>query len=556
MDFNNQLDLQRKEHEEVVTQLKREIFRLEDFSESQQEQALKMEEEKAMAVQRLKELQYEIESERKSHEVEVNILSRKLDNAENDTARLDQDLKKMAKEQKLLQLNYEAKLSKAENEVSALQSQLQHANATISNQSSLQSELSHMKERLETQKKEFIRKSSDALAKLEGKHMEQTKAVKSKHRTVVESLQNEIGASKQRERKLVNKLDRSSSELEKKENQVRELQISAEAARKKISVFETGQAQHISEMSALQNSITLLQAEISQMKSAEVAHDNKISSLKAQLQKDFEFSSLSDKQTISQKDEMLRIMKTEKEIRSRIISELITGISEGITGQIDTLQSSCRESLVKYRGQLDRALLDLTSITKTLTDKDTMHMSVLDKYQAEIDHLQEKLKTSHHNLDELNESREQLQTMRDREIDELRSKLEQALKSENLVPSDTVSSRHITVDAGSGQVISGHHDTPTKQQELQEIIHTLNGEIEQLRQAEKLSMITTEETNQMLLEREEEIRQAKLEIECLHRKTHELELELEQKTLEVTMRTTVLLTSTNLFAFLARQVQG
>ena len=639
-DIRNQLDIQQRKHEEVVAHMKKEIFHLEEFSESQQDLALKMEEEKALAVQRSKELQYEVESERKSHEVEVNILSRKLDNAENDAAKLDQDLKHMTKEQSRIRQDYEAEILKAEKkaeaEICALQNELLYANATISEQSSLQSELAGMKEKLEAQKKEFVRKSSDALSKLEGKHMEQTKIVKLKHKAAVENLQKELSASKHRTKNLQEKLEKSSSELEANAIQIQNLHVEKAAAKREISALDTSQGQYVSEVSELQANVTKLQAEISHMKSAAIAYKSKISSLKAELQKESEFEDLgsllsssrrsstasessrheeiftkmrthlgelqrvlesktssdkdnskhkalelelinklgsnssaldaevqrmrrgfsaeqlSHKQTISQKDELLQKLQAEKDIQRKIISDLVTGTSEGIADQMDSLQDSCNVSLLGFGHKLDKALLDLASIAKSLNDKDIRHSSAIDtlfsdldhtskeisRCQAEISVLQQELQISHHNLDELNESQEQLQREKDKEMYELRSKLEQALKreNENSVSSDVVSLRRVMVDAGSGQVISDHDDNSTRQQELlqkEEIIGALSGEIEQLKQAQRLSNITTEEVNKKLLEKEREMRQARLETESLCRKVQELDLNLDKKAREV-----------------------
>lgn len=632
-DFNSQLGIQRIKHEEIVTRLKQEIFQLEEFSESQQEQALKMEEEKSLAVQRSKELQYEVESERKSHEVEVNILSRKLENAEGDVTKLNRDLEQMTKERELIQQDYEVRLlnveKKAETEISALRNELLHVNVTISEQSSLQLELSQIKERLETQKKEFVRKSSDALAKLEGKHMERTKTIKSKHEVIVK----ELNACEQRETDLRDQLDSRSSELDTKAKKIHNLQTEAAAAKLEKTAFEISRDQYLSEVSKLQANVNKLQVEISHMKSAAIAYKNKISSLKAELQKDSEFEDLSSllsnsrrsptaseaskhkgiftmmkaqleelqkvlesktandkdgnrhevlelelinklasnssaldaevqrmrrgfsaerlpqKQACSQKDELLQI---EKDMQRKVITDLVTDTSVGIAGQIDSLQSRCDSSLVRFRSRLDKALLNLANIAECLKDKDVQHASALDTFFSDLDHthkeisrrqteirlLQQELKTSHLNLDELNESQEELQKERDKEMYELRSKLEQVLKreNENSISSDIVSARHVKVDAGSGQVISDHDDSPTRQQELLQkdmIIHALNCEIEQLKQAERLLNITTEDSNKKLLEKEREMRQAKLEVENLHRKAQELELELEQKTCEV-----------------------
>lgn len=625
-DFITRLDLQQRKHEEIVTQLKQEIFRLEEFSESQQEQALKMEEEKAMVIKSLKALKYEIESERQSHDVEVNILSRKLENAENDVAKISKDLKRIAEERKLIQEDYEAQLSraerKAESKISTLQSKLQDANAE---HSSLQLKLSQLKEKLETQKKEFIRKSSDALAKLESKHIEQTKATRSKHKIIVENLHQELHAREEREKKLRDKLDNSSDELEAKVGQFQDMQIKEVAYKRKILAFETTEGQYINEVSELQGNITKLQAEISHMKSAAVAYRSRISDLKAEFQKDsdFNYSSLSNSrrsptasesskhgeiftkikeqlgelqkvlesttssgngqnflelelldrlasnssaleaevqrmrqgmsaerlshtQVCTQKDELLHKLQAVKDLQKNLITGLVAGTSEGIASQMDSLQSNCKVSLVRYSSQLEDALLKLAGIAKSLQDKDISHASALgimlsdldhkhkeiNSCMAEISHLQQELETSHHSLSELTESQEQLQREREKEMHELQSKLEQAQSSVR------VSSRHVKVDAGSGQVISEHNESPTRQQELiqkEKLIRSLHSEIEQLKQAERLANLSTDEVNRKLLDKEREVKQTKLEVESLHRRTRQLELKLELQAREVSL---------------------
>lgn len=617
------MDIQQRKHEEIVTQLKQEIFRLEEFSESQQEQALKMEEEKSLADKRLKELKYEIESERKSHEVEVNILSRKLENAENDMLKLDQDLKRVTEEQKLSQDDYKAELLKAEkeaeSEISALQSKLLHAKGE---QSSLQSErFAQIKERLETQKKDFVRKSSDALAKLEGKHKEQTKAIKSKHKATVETLHKELRACEQKVKNLTDKLNSDNRDLEAKINQLHDLQIKEAAYKIKISGLETSDGQYANEVSDLQANVTKLQTEISHMKSAAIAYKNRISNLKSELQKDSEFDdcsslqsssrrtstssesskeiftmmkvqleelqkvleskSVNDRddskhkfelelidrltsaldaelqkmrqgisaerlthvQVCSQKDKLLCRFQTEKETQSKLFTSLVTDTSKDFVSQIDSLQNSCSVSLVKFKSQLDEALRNLESISRSLVDSDLRHTSALDalfsdlsRYEAEISELQQELETSHHTLDELNESQEQFQRDRDKEMQELQSKLEQALKRKDSLSSERISTRHIKVDAGSGQVISDQDESPTRHQELlqkEKIIRSQAVEIEQLKQAERHANITTEEANRKLLEKEREVKRSKLEVESLHRKAQELELKLEQQAHEV-----------------------
>lgn len=283
---------ERIKHQEIVTQLKEEIFRLEEFSESQQEQALKIEEEKSQISDQLKKLKYELESERKSHEVEVNILSCKIENTERDVTKLESDLKVLNEEQRLLQQNYESKLSSAEKnaelKIFALQSEIQSISSNISEQSVLQSELLQIKKQLEREKQ----KSSHALAKLEIKHLQETEAIKTKHNTLVEKLHEELSAFEEREKNLKQKLDSSSSELEVIASQLQSLHKKETAFKKQISAFQGSEAKYRTEVSQLKSDVTKLQGEISHMKSAAVAYKNKISSLKAELQRDSELDVL------------------------------------------------------------------------------------------------------------------------------------------------------------------------------------------------------------------------------------------------------------------------
>ena len=279
-DLSNQLDIERRRHEEIVALLKQDNARLEEFAENQQDQVLKLEEEKSQVTGVLKELKYELESERKSHEVEVNILSRKLENAENEVAKLEE-------EQRLLREDFEVKFlsarAKAETDISTLQGNLQSA---ISDQNALQKEISELKGKLETQKRESLRKSSSAIAMLENKHKEQSRAIKERHTAVVEKLQEKLNASVKRERSIKHKLEKSSGELKALLDQLHEKEDSYE---KQISTLEASNVKYLAEVSQLKTDCTKLQGEISQMKTAAIAYKNKISSLKAELQRESDF---------------------------------------------------------------------------------------------------------------------------------------------------------------------------------------------------------------------------------------------------------------------------
>lgn len=632
-----------KKHEEIVTQLKQEIFRLEEFSESQQELSLKLEEEKSQVSEELKEMKYELESERKSHEVEVNILSRKLENAENDVTKLESDLKCMYDERRLLQGKYKAELTHAEKsallKISALKSKLEQMSSVISDQSTQQAELLQLKENLVRQKEVLIQQSSDDIAKLEKTHLEQTQAIKSKHNAIVEELRKELKDFELRETELKDKLESREKELEAITNQVTGLSENETVYRGRISSLEANEVKYLSEVSQLKTDVAKLQKDNSHMKSVAVTYKNKISSLKAELQREAEFADISLQSTsrrsstssessrhgeiitrmreqleelqkvlefkstgnkrhqvgstvpeieliekllsnskeldvevqkmqqrisaerqshlqvCTQKDEHLHSLQVEKETQNKSIRRLAADMSKDLTSHINSLQYDCSQSIQEYREKIDEALLRLESISKCLNDKEVGHASALNnlssalehshneisKYKEEISGMQQELQTSRINFGELNESHDQL-TMLHRErgvqMDELRSMLEQ-FESDDVVkaiPNDVVSSRNVKVDADSGQVITEHDESQTRDEVLlqrDETIHALREEIERLKLTEGHIKLISEDANRTLFEKETEMKQTQKEVESLQSRTKELKLKLEQQAHEV-----------------------
>lgn len=85
----NQLETERKSHDDSIASLKEQLSRAEEYSDTQTDQSLKLEEEKAHIEEDLISSQEALESERRAHEAEVNILTRKLDNAEQSIATLE-----------------------------------------------------------------------------------------------------------------------------------------------------------------------------------------------------------------------------------------------------------------------------------------------------------------------------------------------------------------------------------------------------------------------------------------------------------------------------------
>lgn len=632
-DLEAQIQDERRKHNEVITQLKEEIFRLEEFSESQQEQALKLEEEKSQINDELRDLRYELESERQSHEVEVNILSRKIENAENDVKKLESSLKQLNEEHLQSKQEYEAKLSsaekKAELEKSALQDEIDYF---TSDQSALQSELLQMKQQLKTQKQYLIQKSSDAMAKLESRYSHQAKALKSKHDAVVEKLNMELSTFEQREEALKDKLDWRSKELEDLSSQLHNIERRESLFKQQISEFEAREIKHHSEVSQLKSDISKLQGEISHLKSAATAYKNKISTLKAELHKDTQLEDflslqsssrrsssspessrhseiitkmkvqlgelqkvlesksaregeegdtaaaemelisnlianssaldaevqrmrrgisaerLSHQQACSQKDQELRSLRSEKENESNHVRSLATAVSQAITSQMSSLQSSCGRSLLGYGVKLDEALVKLASISQSLTERDSRHTGELNTLLSELDQsygavssskdeiskLQLELEKSHHNLHKLNESQDYLEKLyrdKDAELDELKSKLD-VLNSESTVdrvPSNVVSSRNVKVDVDSGQVIAEHEESLIRDEELlqkDETIRALRDEVMELKRAENQSKLVMEEADRKFAEKERENKET---IENLKRRTTELESKLKQQ---------------------------
>ena len=85
----NQLETERKSHDDSIASLKQQLSQAEEYSDTQTDQSLKLEEEKAHIEEELISIHEALESERRAHEAEVNILTRKLDNAEQSIVNLE-----------------------------------------------------------------------------------------------------------------------------------------------------------------------------------------------------------------------------------------------------------------------------------------------------------------------------------------------------------------------------------------------------------------------------------------------------------------------------------
>lgn len=435
---------------------------MEEFSESQEELALKLEEDKAQISEELRDLKYEIESERQSHEVEVNILTRKIENAENDVKKLESSLKQLKDEHLQYQQDFKAKLlsaeKKAEMEKSALQNEIEHFS---SNQSALQSELLQLKQQNKSQKQYLVQKSSDAMAKQ-----------KARHDTVVEKLNSRLSAFEQREETLLDK-------LEEKAKQVQAQHEREATLKQQISAFEVSEIAHQTEVSQLKSNITKLESEISQMKSAAVVYKNKISSLKAELMKDTElddflslqsssrrsssspdssrhseiirnmkmqlgelqkwvgsksdeeggqanelinklvasssaleaemqrmrrgFSAerLSHKEMCSEKDQNLQSLQAERRKQSNLVRDLAIAVSQDMTSQMTSLESNCSKSMLGCGIKLDDALSKLASISQSLSERDSRHAGQIHSLLSALDQSHGEVSSSRGEIDRL-----------------------------------------------------------------------------------------------------------------------------------------------------------
>ena len=309
-----------EEHSERVAQLKDQLARLEEFGTSQQDLAIRLKEEKTQMKKECIELQYSLTSERKSHEVEVNILSRKLENAENDVIKLESNLEQMKEERMHSKKQYESKLASAQKnaelEVAALKDELLHIS---SDYSTLNAQL---KEKLDSQKEELTQESSDAIAMLEDRHAKQIEAVKSKHDAIAKKLHEDLNAMEHREKVLQDKLSSSTKELKIVKSQLDDLHEREETFNIQITELEAKEAMYVSEISQLKADTVKLQEEVMQMKSAAVVYKNKISSLKAELQKETEYDNFSPLQSNSRRSSTSSTSSKHGEIITKMRSQL------------------------------------------------------------------------------------------------------------------------------------------------------------------------------------------------------------------------------------------
>ncbi len=106
--IRSKLEEERKSHDRDNANLNSQLAKMEQESYCQIDQSLKLEEEKARTEATLSSLQNTLESERSAHEAEINILMRKLDNAEQSLSELKR------KEHDVIQLREELEHSRDE----------------------------------------------------------------------------------------------------------------------------------------------------------------------------------------------------------------------------------------------------------------------------------------------------------------------------------------------------------------------------------------------------------------------------------------------------------
>lgn len=549
--------------------LKKDIQRLEDFSESQEDQILKLEEEKAEIAEKLTELQYTLESEQRSHEVEVNILSRKLENAENSAMKLEASAEKLMKERKQLQEEIVVMKSKHSAIAEKLEEQLQASekrekdlrNKMVINRNELEATLSQIDN---MHRKEGTYRDQKAL--LEAKEIRLNDEVLQLKSNVIK-LQEEISQLKSAAVAYKNKISLLKAELQKGAESDEFIPIQTPNRRSSTSPDTSRHGEIIIKMqSQLEELQKVLDSKVANSEedgetqdSPEMNLIHKLLSnstmLDAELQKMRRWMSaehLSHLQACSQRDENIHQLQTEKEKANKAVRKLTLDLSESFGSQFDALQSNCNQSLSRFKFKIHEAKVKLAAICVSLKDKDLQYTNALEMLQSDLNQsrhevsmykdemgkLQLELETSHHSLDKLNESQDRLTKLhieKDAEMDELRSKLEQAIKGNDgsQVSSSTLSSRSVTVDADSGQVIADQDETQERRDEVllqkEEVIHSLRDELEIMKRNERHARAANEEANIKLAEKDKELRQTKDKVEDLQRKTRELESRLEQE---------------------------
>ena len=341
-----QLEEEKNEHAEAITSLKQQLSKLEEYSDLQTDQSLKLEEEKAKAEGVMAMLQQQLENEMKSHEIQTSALQQKLETLEKSHANLEVESEARLKDMQVELLNvqrkaeefkeksellevqlmdmqralqeqpqvnaskhapqqneqlqkdivtYKTEMNATENEMQAeivgLQMQLSALEKELTDQSEVYTnEISRIKEDMEKERELNSERNATQLAEMHSSLLKEMEESKDKYELKLEAVIKELKASELREKFLQDKLVESGvQQYEKLVTMVADLTESEAKWQRQVSDLEQSQSQYLSEISQLKSDVQKYQDELSLLRMNETRYNDKISSLQNELSRKANF---------------------------------------------------------------------------------------------------------------------------------------------------------------------------------------------------------------------------------------------------------------------------
>ncbi len=310
--IRSKLEKERKSHDEDIANLKSELSKMEEDSYGQIDLSLKLEEEKAQAEATLVSLQYTLESERSAHEAEVNILMRKLDNAQESLSKLERkehenmtqlreeleqtrdeiaryrlQTEKLQKEladadDKLGAMETTPPLSPTESspqtqeeqmalstdEIEALLQQLTKSETEIELLKSSNEEHVSLTTKL-IELEECSKQAQEKLTEQLGHFQQQMASLRKDFEYQLEQSSNALEASHSQERDINNRLSLSLAQLENTQTEVRELTAKEANHLQNIQLLEQSGLSQQQEISQLQANLSKYRNEITQLENSQ-----------------------------------------------------------------------------------------------------------------------------------------------------------------------------------------------------------------------------------------------------------------------------------------------
>lgn len=506
--------------------VKKEIFQHKEVSESQQDQQLDLEEKAAQVMAKL------TEKKRESHDVELNILSPQVENAEITDIRLEDDLEPMMKEIEELLNKFRRTVQKLNEQLSASEKNADDLKETLAartrEQESLSSKLdvlymrdTEYKDQIAAFEVNIVRLETDAI-----KLKEEMSRVKSTSRALALTAEFDKDVDFNAAAQSQSGLPSISSESFRHRDIICKLQCQLEKLHKVLnskgaSVDQDLEGRLIMDLiqEFLANSSTL-DTELEKNKSA----------------RSVEFSS--HKHASSKKSEelpnLLAEMKKQSEAvqtvqnKTECTSSVISSKQDILQNKLDITFNTCESKMVEASKKLSlissirgNSLQHQMAVKSLLFDLDQSQHEI-NTLQKEIDKINSEVESS---PDKLNKSQNRLtkhNVAEGEEVEEHKSKLEPATHRVDIpVAAASVSYRNIYVDA---QVIE-EEDPQTRDSlllEKDETIYSLRRELESLKYTESQARILGEEVKQTLLEKEREVTEIRDETKMLRKQVEGL----------------------------------